>query len=405
MKSTIDSIPVPQQSLARKDLDTNPMHDVETVRPPLPPEAVSLPARYYTDPEYYRSELESFFFDMWVHAGRADEIPKPGNFLVREVAGESLILVRNQAGSLRAYYNVCRHRGTRLTDEKSGRFGSTIQCPYHAWTYDLEGCLLAAPKMEKASDFRPEEYPLHQGAINVWAGHIFLHLGENPVPLSQQLGSPAERFRPWGMDQLRSGARVVYDVAANWKLIIHNYSECLHCPGVHPALQKLSHYLTGENEPATEGVVGGRMRLREGISTLSIDGQSRRACLPGLPPDECRYVYYYAFLPNLLLSLHPDYVMMHTLWPRNVGRTEIVCDWLFHPDTLAEPGFDPEDAVAFWDVTNRQDWHVCEQMQLGLTSRAYRPGPYSYREELLYGFDQLILERERMRCHAGTANG
>ena len=138
---------------------------------------------------------------------------------------------------------------------------------------------------------------------------------------------------------------------------------------MHPALQKLSHYLTGENEPATEGVVGGRMRLREGIRTLSLDGQSCRACLPGLPPDECRYVYYYAFLPNLLLSLHPDYVMMHTLWPRGVGRTEIVCDWLFHPDALAEPGFDPDDVVAFWDVTNRQDWHVCEQMQLGLTSR------------------------------------
>ena len=138
------------------------------------------------------------------------------------------------------------------------------------------------------------------------------------------------------------------------------------------------------------------------LRTLSLDGQSRRACLPGLPADECRYVYYYAFLPNLLLSPHPDYVMMHTLWPRGVGRTEIVCEWLFHPDALAEPGFDPDDAVAFWDVTNRQDWHVCEQMQLGLTSRAYRPGPYSHREDLLHGFDQLILEREQRRYRGRT---
>ena len=116
--------------------------------------------------------------------------------------------------------------------------------------------------------------------------------------------------------------------------------------------------------------------------------------------DECRYVYFYASLPNLLLSLHPDYVMTHTLWPRGVDRTEIVCELLFHPDAMAAPDFDPDDAVAFWDLTNRQDWHVCEQMQLGLKSRAYRPGPYSHREELLYGFDQLILELERKASRA-----
>jgi len=381
------------------------MHDVQTARPPLPPEAMSLPARYYIDPEYFRSELESFFVGMWVHAGRADEIANPGDFIVREIAGESLILVRINEGTLGAYYNVCRHRGTRLTDEHSGRFASTIQCPYHAWTYDLKGCLLAAPQMDRVAKFRTEDYPLHQSAIDLWDGHIFVHLGDSPAPLTQQLGGMDDRFRPWGMVQLRSGARVIYDVAANWKLIIHNYSECLHCPGVHPALQKFSHYLTGENEPATEGVVGGRMRLREGIATLSLDGQTRRACLPGLPAGECRYVYYYAFLPNLLLSLHPDYVMMHTLWPRGVGRTEIICDWLFHPNDLAAPGFDPDDVVAFWDMTNRQDWHVCEQMQLGLTSRVYGPGPYSHREDLLHGFDQLILEREGMRGRVGRANG
>ena len=145
------------------------------------------------------------------------------------------------------------------------------------------------------------------------------------------------------------------------------------------------------------------MRLRDGIGTLSLDGRLRRACLPGLAGEECRYVYFYASLPNLLLSLHPDYVMTHTLWPRGVDRTEIVCEWLFHPEAMAAPGFDPDDAVAFWDLTNRQDWHVCEQMQLGLNSRAYRPGPYSHREELLYGFDQLIVELERQAAAASNA--
>jgi Rieske 2Fe-2S family protein len=141
------------------------------------------------------------------------------------------------------------------------------------------------------------------------------------------------------------------------------------------------------------------MGLRPGIDTLSLDGRRRRACLPGLGAEDCRHVYYFAILPNLLLSLHPDYVMVHTLWPRGVDRTEIVCEWLFHPDAIAAADFDPGDAVAFWDMTNRQDWHVCEQMQLGLKSRAYRPGPYSHREGLLYGFDRLILELERQAMH------
>jgi Rieske 2Fe-2S family protein len=377
------------------------MSELATDRDPLPPEALSLPARYYIDDDYFRAELESFFGGMWFHAGRAHDVPNPGDFVVREIASESLIIVRREGGSIGAFYNVCRHRGTRLTDEKSGRFSSTIQCPYHAWTYNLDGGLMAAPQMEKVAGFKVGDYPLQPVALDLWDGHIFLHLGESPAPLAQQLCGYDQRFRLWRMHELLRGARIIYDVAANWKLLIHNYSECLHCPGVHPALQKFSHYLSGENEPVEPGVFGGRMKLRDGVATLSLDGQTRRACLPGLPSEECRYVYYYAFLPNLLLSLHPDYVMAHTLWPRGLGRTEIVCDWLFHPDAIASADFDLDDTIAFWDMTNRQDWHVCEQMQLGLTSRAYRPGPYSHREELLHGFDRLILDLERMNQKRG----
>ena len=369
---------------------------------PQTPAALSLPARYYTDPDYYRSELEWFFLGMWFHAGRAAEIPDHGDFVLREIAGESLIILRDDRGDVRAFYNVCRHRGTRLVEERSGRFAATIQCPYHAWTYTLGGCLLAAPQMDGVPGFRSDDYPLSRIPVGIWDGHLFLNLDENAAPLARQLDGLNERFRPWGMEQLRPAKRIVYDVAANWKLIIHNYSECLHCPGVHPALSQLSHYLSGENKPARASYLGGRMHLRAGIGTLSLDGRLRHDCLPGLPPDELKYVYFYAFLPNLLLSLHPDYVMTHTLWPRGVDRTEIVCDWLFHPGAIARHDFDPDDAFAFWDLTNRQDWHVCEQMQLGIKSRAYRPGPYSHREQLLHGFDRLILEREAMHADPAT---
>ena len=185
----------------------------------------------------------------------------------------------------------------------------------------------------------------------------------------------------------------MYDIPANWKLIIQNFSECLHCPNLHPQLNRLSHYLSGDNEPLHPGYMGGRMDLGEGVQTMSVTGRSSCAVLPGLSADDARRVYYYAIFPNLLVSAHPDYVMTHTLWPMAPGRTKLVCDWLFHPDAIAQPGFDPADVVSFWDQTNRQDWMVCEQAQSGISSVGYVPGPYSNREELLYAFDQWVLEK------------
>lgn len=346
-------------------------------RPSSPPDALSLPARYYTDPANHQTELERFFLGIWIHAGRVDQIPASGDYVLRDVAGEILIVTRADDGAIHAFYNVCHHRGTRLREAAEGTFDELIRCPYHAWAYDLSGRLAAAPQMDDLPNFRKEDYPLAAVAVGLWDGHIFLNLGESPRPLAEHLDGLPDKFRAWGMEQLRLGKRIVYDVASNWKLIIQNYSECLHCPGVHPALQRLSHFLSGENEPAHPSYLGGRMDLREGIETLSMDGKRSRACLPGLPADDRRRVYYYAVPPNLLLSLHPDYVMTHTLWPRALDRTEIVCEWHFHPEALTNAGFSPDDAVTFWDLTNRQDWHVCEQMQLGLESRAYCPGPYS----------------------------
>ncbi|QEH36370.1 Benzene 1,2-dioxygenase subunit alpha [Aquisphaera giovannonii] len=359
-------------------------------RASLPADALSLPGWYYTDSEHFRREMDRFFAGGWVHAGRAEEIPTPGDFVLREVAGESLILVRGDDSTIRAFYNVCRHRGTRLCEAASGNCGGFLRCPYHAWAFDLAGRLVAAPQMDDLPHFCREDYPLIGAAASTWDGHVFVSLAESPRPLEDALGDLPGRLRPWGMDELRLGRRTVYDVAANWKLIIQNYSECLHCPGVHPALQRLSHFLSGENDPANESYLGGRMSLREGIETLSMDGARRRPFLPGLSEADRRLVLYYAILPNLLLSLHPDYVMTHTLHPRSVGRTEVVCEWHFHPEAMSQPDFSPEDAASFWDMTNRQDWHVCEQMQLGVASRAHRPGPYSNREDLLHGFDRLV---------------
>jgi Rieske 2Fe-2S family protein len=197
------------------------------------------------------------------------------------------------------------------------------------------------------------------------------------------------------MEELRMVERRSYSLRANWKLVVQNYSECLHCPIAHPLLQQQSHYLSGDNEPPRPTYLGGRMDLREGVSTLSLDGTTNRRCLAGLSPEDRRRVYYYAILPNLLLNLHPDYMLTFTLWPRAADRTEIVCEWHFHPDEVGRPGFDPRGAIDFWDLTNRQDWELSELAQEGIASRGYVPGPYSSREELLHALDSFVLERTR----------
>jgi Rieske 2Fe-2S family protein len=186
-------------------------------------------------------------------------------------------------------------------------------------------------------------------------------------------------------------------VKANWKLIILNYNECLHCPLLHPILNGITDYLSGMNDSPQPTYIGGSMEFRNGARTMSLDGRKRRDTLPGLNQVQSAQVLYYAIYPNLLLSLHPDYVMAHTLWPESVNRTRVVCEWYFHPKEMAKPDFDARDAVEFWDITNREDWAISELAQLGVSSRAYEPGPYSPREGLPSAFDQWILQQERRK--------
>ena len=355
----------------------------------------TLPARYYTDPALFRQEIETFFFEGWICAGRADSIPNAGDYFLREIAGESIIVVRSEAGSVEAFYNVCRHRGTRLCSAAEGSFGGRIQCPYHGWTYGLDGRLLGAPHMD-SSVFDRRDYPLHKLHTDVWDGHVFFNASEHPQPLTDQLADLPARFAPWRMAELRWHKRITYDVHANWKLIVANYNECLHCPVLHPTLNRLTDYM-GSNNEAQPTYIGGSMGFRGTAETMSMDGKRRRDYLPGLSESERRQVCYYVVYPNLLLSLHPDYMMIHTLWPRAVDRTEIVCEWYFHPAELAKPDFMADDAIEFWDLTNREDWRIVELSQAGVQSRAYTPGPYSSRESLLAAFDQVVIERDAPR--------
>jgi Rieske 2Fe-2S family protein len=353
----------------------------------------TLSASYYTDPERFRRELEHFYFGSWICAGREEQIAGPGAYFLREAGRESVIVTRDTEGEPRAFYNVCRHRGTRMCTVADGWFPGRIQCPYHGWSYALDGRLAGAPHMDGIY-FSRSDYPLHAIHCDVWDGHVFLNFSKNPQPLREQLGRLPRKFANWRMGELRLHKRIVYDVKANWKLLILNYNECLHCPLLHPALNRLTDYLGADNEPAAPTYIGGSMGFRGGAETMTMDGMRRRDYLPGLSEDERKMVSYYTIYPNFLLSLHPDYMMTHTLWPKAVDRTEIICEWSFHPAEMAKPEFQAEDAIEFWDLTNREDWHIVELSQAGIESRAYTPGPYSAREELLYLFDQKIVECE-----------
>jgi len=360
-------------------------------RATLPETAFTLPARYYTDPSLFDREREVFHRSMWVGVCRLEDIPGRGSYVLRQVGGDSIIILRESGDDVRAFYNVCRHRGTQLCAEKAGQFGGSIQCPYHAWTYDYSGRLVGAPHMDGSPGFQREAFPLGAVRAAVWEGFVFVSLAEDGPTLAAHLGGVARTFAPWHIGSLVGAHRATYDVRANWKLIVQNYNECLHCPTLHPSLNKLSHYLSGENEPLRPTYMGGRMDLSDGVETMSMDGTCPRDPLPGLSADDRRRVYYYSVFPNFLIAPHPDYVLTHTLWPQSPDRTIIECEWLVHPSEKEKPGFDLSDATSFWDMTNRQDWHVCELAQAGISSRGYRPGPYSSREDLLYAFDRFIV--------------
>jgi Rieske 2Fe-2S family protein len=355
---------------------------------------MTLPRRYYTDATAFHEELERFFFNKWICAGRTEQVAKSGDYFLCEVGGESIIVTRDSQDTLRAFYNVCRHRGTRMCRQSQGTFAGRIQCPYHAWTYGLDGKLLGAPHMEDLG-FQREEYPLHSVHVDAWDGHIFLNLAaQQPQPLAMQLADLPEKFAPWKMQELRLYKRIVYDVKANWKLIIINYNECMHCPVLHPLLSRITDYLSGENDIPNCSYIGGSMDFRGKAQTMSIDGAIHRDYLPGLAESQRKQTLYYTVYPNLFLSLHPDYMMTHTLWPIAPDSTRVICEWHFHPSEMAKEKFKADDAVVFWDATNREDWGISELSQLGISSRAYVPGPYSPRESLPAAFDKMIVEEE-----------
>ncbi len=356
-------------------------------------EAHLLPPRVFHDPAILAYEQEAWFAAGWVCVGREEDAAEPGAYVLTQVAGESLIVVRGNDGVLRAFHNVCRHRGATMVTEPCGKL-VRFQCPYHAWIYDLEGKLRPPRYTDTLVDFDPAEHGLIPVSLATWQGFVFVNGAVDAQPLMAYLNDLPAYLARYDLAGLKRTERMEYDVAANWKAIIENYSECYHCPGVHPLLNKITPYNLGAWLPSKGPWNGSWMEVTGDHETLSLDGATHgRPDLPGTQPEDHKRVYYFVVWPNLLLSLHPDYLMAHQVWPVEPGRTRVVCEWFFPPAAMAQPGFDPSDAVGFWDLTNRQDWEVCELQQQGTRSRAYTPGRYSAMESGVHAFDLMVADR------------
>ena len=358
--------------------------DPDEVRACLAGNGTMLPGPAYTDSSVLAWEQKVIFAGGWTCVGRAADLAEPGTRRAVRTGDDAVLLVRGDDGVLRGFYNVCRHRGHELMPcGETGR-GRFVACPYHSWVYALDGALHKVPSAHRAG-VDVAEIGLVPVAVTEWHGFVFVNADGRAAPFEEYARGLDELVAPYRCANLVVAAGHEYELAANWKLAIENYHECYHCSTIHPELCRVSPPESGVNYIPDGLWIGGVMDLVDDAQTMSLDGRSGAAPLPGLTGARLRQVAYLQVVPNLLLSLHPDYVMTHVLEPLAPGRTRVVCQWLFDPGAVRADGFDPAYAVDFWDLTNRQDWAACEGVQRGVASRGYIPGPLSrWHESAVY---------------------
>jgi Rieske 2Fe-2S family protein len=373
----------------------------------------SLHARWYLDDAHFVRERRDIFGREWLCVGREEDLPRAGDHRLYDLQGESVLLVRNGEGRLRAFYNVCRHRGAQLcpvVDDPHGAGlrggvlgGRLIRCPYHAWTYDLEGRLVNAPFMDGQAGFEAGDVVLHPVGVACWGGFVFLNLQPEQAPdFTAGMAGVEERLVRYGLADLRTGAALEYTVRANWKVICENYNECYHCGPVHPELCAVVPAFRERGGADLDWDRG--IPHRPGATTFTASGETSRASFPALNADEQTRHKGEMLLPNLLLSLARDHVAAFLLQPRGPDVTDISCRFLFAEDAIRAADFDPSDAVDFWDLVNRQDWAVCEAVQRGMGARVFDYGALSPLEDWSLDVRRYVMDRTGLD-ESGLAEG
>ncbi|MBP2479280.1 Rieske 2Fe-2S family protein [Crossiella equi] len=345
----------------------------------LPPSLLAtLPGSAYTDPAFFTAEQEKLFEAMWFCAVRAGDLAGPGAFRTVQVGRENVILTRNRAGQPRAFLNVCRHRGARVCPAESGTVKRNFQCGYHAWTYDLDGKLIAAPNLTKMPDIDRGEYGLTGVHVQEWLGYLWVCLADDPPSFSGTVQQAVtERLGELGaidsytIDRLSVGRRIVYDVRANWKLIVENFMECYHCATIHPELTEvLPEFADGY---AAQYYVGHGAEFGEEVQGFTVDGSPGFDSLPELADEQERRYYAITVKPQVFINLVPDHIIFHRMFPLAHDRTVVECDWLYSEDVVTS-GKDVSRSVELFHRVNEQDFHACEITQPAMASKAYRSG-------------------------------
>jgi Rieske 2Fe-2S family protein len=343
-----------------------------------------LPREAYVDPAGFDWE-QRHIFSGWTCVGHASDLATVGAQKAVGTGANAVLLVRGD-DTIRAFANTCRHRGHELSACNATTRGRAIVCPYHSWSYKLDGTLRNAPGFKDLKGFQPGEFGLAELRMENWHGWLFVDPSGDDADFAEHVSGWEEVVAPYRPEDLTVVDRHSYELETNWKVIAENYQECYHCSTIHPELSRISPPTSGDNLHLAGQWMGGSMDLIPEAETMSLDGRSRGVAIAGLSDVERRTVMYLVGYPNLLVSLHPDYVMTHLMTPRAVDRTHVECAWAFPREVAGQPDFDPSYAVEFWDLTNRQDWAACESVQRGLSSPHARPGPLAKEEDGVYQF-------------------
>lgn len=352
----------------------------------------NLPREYFASAEIFDRETERIFSRSWVCVGHLSEFPAAPSYKVVQIGSYSIVVSRPATEEIYAFHNVCRHRGARLCSQPQGEMNNaSLTCPYHAWTYDAKGHLIGAPNMSDQAEFDRDDFPLVRVAASVWNGFVMLNLRAEGANFAKDYGPLLERLANWSREELALIETLRYEVRCNWKMLFQNYSECYHCPTVHPTLSRLTPYRSATNDLTSGAFLGGPMELDQGFETVSQNGKLVSRRFPDLTDGQRSRVFYYTVFPTMFVSTHPDYMMAHVLSRRERALTAVACHFLVPKSIAAQSKVDLSRATSLWDEVNRQDWEMCELTQLGAESPAFRPGPYSTLEPMVYAFDRHYL--------------
>ena len=338
----------------------------------------TLGGSYYADSAVFEQEQARIFSASWICAVRATDLAATGDFQTVEVGGESIVAVRGRDQVVRAFLNVCRHRGSRLCSTPTGTLRGSIICPYHAWSYAFDGRLVGAPNIAEMPEADRHGRNLLEIASREWLGYLWICLADAPPPFDEavisqvveRLGS-LEQIGHYRLEDLAVGRRIEYHVKANWKLIVENFMECYHCGTLHPELVAvLPEFRKGQ---ATQSQIGHGALFGETIEGFTIGGGKGFGRLPGLAGEQDRRYYGMTVLPQVIINLVPDHVIFHRIFPLAVDHTLVVCDWLFARDVV-ESEADLSQSVELFHRVNSQDFGAVESTQPSMSSRAYRGG-------------------------------